>query len=77
MENPTAIQPGPEDLTSAIALANCGEIAADIVQGLAGKAVADSINDSPVTRTVLAQMAISRIIQNLTARSRNATLNGL
>lgn len=77
MTNPIAVQKGPEDLTSAIALANCGEIAADIVQGLAGKAVADTINNSPVSRAALAQMAINRIIDNLTARSRSAAFNRL
>lgn len=77
MQTNHSIEAGPVDMTSTIALANCGEFAADIIQELAGQAVADTINNSPVSRAALAQMAIGRIVQNLTARSRDARANGL
>ena len=61
-------QPGQQNITGAVSLANAALIAAGVVKGIAGKAVADSINGNPLMREQLAATACSRIVKRLNER---------
>lgn len=73
------IQPGPKNVTGALALANAATIAAGVIRGLAGKNIADSIQGSPLVVENLTQMACSRMVGQLQKRdqaARDMRLNG-
>lgn len=59
------VQPGPENVSSALALANAAAVAAGVVRGLASKDVGDTINGSPLMQDQLANMVCARITRNL------------
>lgn len=75
----TNMVPGPQDVTSALALANAVTIAAGVIRGIASKSIADSVNGSPMVQETLAQMSCTRIVKNLQDRhneARRLRLNG-
>lgn len=71
------IQSSPASVASAMALANASMVAAGVVKGLAGRAVSDSINGSPIMQEQLTQMVCARITQRLRERVENARINRL
>lgn len=59
------VQPGPENVSSALALANAMAVAAGVIRGLASREIADTINGSPLMQDHVANMVGSRIVRNL------------
>lgn len=63
-----SVKPGPKNVVSALALANAASIATGVLQGIAGRAVATSINGSPLMRENIAQMVCARVTKILNDR---------
>lgn len=57
-----------------LTLANCAEVCAGVMREISGRAVADSINGSRLTRDNISQMAMSRISSNLLGRQRRSRI---
>lgn len=59
------VKPGPENISSALALANATAVAIGVARGLASRNVADSINGAPIVQDQIAQLVCARISKNL------------
>lgn len=73
------VEPGPENISSALALANAAAVAVGVLQGLASRDVADSINGSPIVQENIAQLVcarISRTLQQKHTQARSMRLQG-
>lgn len=69
--------PAPKSALSAQTLANAATIVAGVMRGIAGKNVAASINGQSLMSESVAQMACSRITQQLHSRCNAAKRAGL